>query len=135
MIQSRFVLNSGDERERPDGPTSFALAEEAWLRASARLKRFSDPGIGQADRRLFRDPEGIVSVLSRLRRQQRLTQREVETLCRFGDLNRPPDKRVPNEWESAQLWHGALEKAAGAMRDKRAAARGMSTSGKDAGHG
>ena len=135
MTRSGFILDAGDGRENANASTQFESVEEAWLRASARLIRPVTPGTRPVGRRAFCEPQDIVAALSHLRRQRRLSQREIDVLCRFGHLNRPPDKRVPTEWESAQLWTVALGKVASTLREKGGVVGRGAPFGKESGHG
>lgn len=135
MTHSSFVLNAGAGQEKTNVSALFESVEVAWLRAFAHLKRSSELGRRNHGDPPFSEPQDIISILSHMRRQQRLTQKEIEVLCRFGELNRPPDKRVPTEWDSARLWRGALEKVVSALLERGRIADGVSASWKDKRHG
>ncbi|SDG67963.1 hypothetical protein [Roseospirillum parvum] len=99
----------------------FADAEEAWLwfwhcqrlrDSRVRLERSGD----RAGRPC--DPDDIYRAVRRLQAAGRLGRGHLLVLVRYGQRQRPPDPRLPEEAVHADLWRAGLDRLHRALADK-----------------
>lgn len=117
MPRKRFVPSRS--KILPEAP--FANAEAAWF-WFMRSQKLRWEGAVINDRTVTEmrpcDPDDIYRAVKELHRSGSIRQAHVQTLHRFGVLDRPPDLRCPEEVLAHRLWDEALDKLTSVLRRK-----------------
>ncbi|MBP5858461.1 hypothetical protein KAJ83_15680 [Marivibrio halodurans] len=101
--------------------TPFACAEEAWFWAIDSHDNRMAGARNRAGRAAIIRPceaRDILNAAARLYRSRRIGREHLDVMFRFARLHRPPDPRVEEETEAADLWDAGLREVDDILRAK-----------------
>ncbi len=101
--------------------TPFDTVEDAWMwSVQATVARYDGAKIiaGQGDTPRPCEPVDVMSVVSRMNRERRLSNRHVSVLVRYGRRLTAPDSGRQREFQDARLWDEALDTMVVPLRER-----------------
>lgn len=101
--------------------TPFDSVEDAWMwSVQATVARYDGAKIiaGQGETPRPCEPLDVMSVVSRMSRERRLSSHHVSVLVRYGRRCAAPDSKRQREFKDARLWDEALDTLSGPLRER-----------------